>query len=71
VKYILYIANNCHECEEVESEVSKMSVEVEIINVDEDDQSPPIPTFAYPALFKGEILLAYGSDILKRLKAKV
>jgi hypothetical protein len=71
MKYRLYVANNCHECEEVEAAVNDMPVEVEIINVDESEEEPPIPTFTYPALFKGEILLAYGSDILKRLDAKV
>jgi len=71
MSYTLYIANNCHECEEVEMEVAKLSVELEIINVDESEQKPPIPTFAYPALFKDQILLAYGSDILKRLEAEV
>lgn len=71
MKYRLYLANNCHECEEVAVAITDMPLEVDIINVDESKEEPPIPIFAYPALFKGEILLAYGSDILKRLDAKV
>ena len=69
--YRLYLANNCHECEEVEAAVADLPVEIELINVDESDERPPLHTFAYPALFKGEVLLAYGSDIIKRLDAKI
>ncbi len=67
----LFIAENCHECEQVVSEVKAMGLEIAIHNVDRSEEKPPIKTFAYPALFKGELLIAYGSDILNYLNRKV
>lgn len=68
--YALYIAENCHECKKVAESLEELSIEVEKFNVDLGSKKPPIPTFAYPALFKGDILLAYGSDIISYLKSK-
>jgi len=70
MKYSLFIANNCHECAFVEKEVRQIDVELEIHNVDNETVHPPVTTFAYPALFKNDILLAYGSDIIEYLKKK-
>ena len=63
--YTLYIAENCHECEEVTDYISASGIELTIINVDKQDEKPPIQVFAFPALFKGDILLRYGSDIME------
>ena len=70
MSYRLFTANNCHECEEVEKEVRAMAIDIQISNVDMSKGSPPISTFAFPALFKDVILIAYGSDILDYLKRK-
>jgi len=43
-----------------------MNKQFKIINIDESGKSTPIPIFAFPAMFKGEKLIAYGFDILKK-----
>lgn len=68
--YSLYIAENCHECEEVVKAVSELKAPVDFLNVDSGNHQPPIPTFAYPALFKKKILIAYGSDIVEYLRKR-
>ena len=64
--FTIYIGKNCHDCEEVVSELHKMKKQFEIINIDESGRCTPIPIFAFPAMFKGEKLIAYGFDILKK-----
>lgn len=68
--YILFTADNCHQCEEVEASVRSLDILIEVKNVDTEGEQPPISTFAYPALFKGNILIAYGTDILDYLKKR-
>ena len=70
-EYTIFIGDNCHECAEVQRELKKLDIEVDIFNIDHDSKRPPIQTFAYPAIFKGNILLAYGSDIISYLKSKI
>ena len=62
--YTLYVAENCHQCQEVVDGLKEMNIELQINNVDTGDPQPPIDVFAFPALFKDDILLRYGSDIL-------
>lgn len=69
--FTIYTAKNCHECEAVEKEVRKLELKASFINVDLKEGEPPIPIFAYPALFRDKILIAYGSDIVRYLSAKV
>ena len=64
--FTIYVGENCHDCEEVITELKKMNKQFEIINIDESGKSTPIPIFAFPAMFKGEKLIAYGFDILKK-----
>jgi hypothetical protein len=68
--YTLFIAENCHQCQEVLDGINELQLKIEIINVDLDQKKPPIDVFAFPALFNGDILLRYGSDILAYLKKK-
>ena len=70
MKYKLYIAENCTECKEVVDFIKSNKIEAQIGNVDLEDVKPPINVFAFPALFKEEILLGYGSDIITYLKNK-
>lgn len=68
--YTMFIGDNCHECQDVQKELKQLNVELTVFNVDQDAVEPPISIFAYPALFKGEHLIAYGSDIVRYLKKK-
>ena len=60
--YIIYIANNCHDCAYVSSSIKDLEG-LDIRNVDEGEGEPPVYIAAYPALFKNGELKAYGADI--------
>ena len=64
MKYTLYIGNNCHQCAEVVKYMEDNMLEFKKINVDESDSEPPIPIFAFPALFEEKELIGYGTDII-------
>ena len=70
MKYTLYIGENCHQCSRVLEFMTKSGCSFNTINVDLDGLNPPIPIFAYPALFENQQLLRYGSDIISYLKEK-
>lgn len=53
----LYVAENCHQCQEVIDGLKELNIDLQIENVDKGGEKPPIDVFAFPALFKGEILL--------------
>lgn len=61
--YTLYIAENCHQCEEVVDFMNERKLNYDSINVDLSDKKPPIDLFAFPALFREDTLLCYGTDI--------
>lgn len=63
--YTIYIAENCHECQAVLETLKGNNIELEIRNVDLEAVETPIPVFAFPALFRGNTLLRYGSDIIE------
>lgn len=64
MKYTLYIGENCHQCARVIAYINEKEISCKVINVDLEEASPPIPIFAFPALFEDENLLRYGSDII-------
>jgi len=70
MRYTLYVGENCHQCADVLEFMESEQIEFEKINVDHTDKKPPIPLFAFPALFENEELMCYGSDIINYLKKK-
>ncbi len=70
MSYTLYIAENCHQCQEVTDFLKEEKVELEKINIDKGGELPHIQLFAFPALFHEKILLCYGTDIIKYFKKK-
>lgn len=66
--YLLYTANNCHQCASVIKFMEDNDFKFTQINVDEEEKMPPIIIYAFPALFKDEELLAYGNDIKNYLQ---
>ncbi len=68
--YTLFTANNCHQCTQVETFLTKNNVVFRKVNVDVSEERPPIQIFAFPALFIGEQLLGYGTDINDYVKKK-
>jgi len=69
-QYTLFVGENCHQCEDISNFLKINNISYREINVDLTDEKPPIQLFAFPALFKGQILLRYGSDIKKYFKNK-
>lgn len=67
MKRILYIADNCHQCDMV-SDWVRNNTDIAIINLDHDEHDPPISIFIFPALFENNELKAYGEDIIGALK---
>ena len=66
--YQLFIGEDCHQCQEVMDYIKSQDISCEVINIDQTDHSPPLKIFAFPALFSGDKLLAYGTDIIDQLK---
>lgn len=63
--YRIYIGEGCHDCDKVLAWVKSKNIEVTIIDADQPgDHKPHFAVFARPALFRGDDLLAYGSDIV-------
>lgn len=68
--YTLFVADDCHQCDEVADFVRAKYPEVDIIDIDHSTLRPPADTFVFPALFDQEQLLAYGQDIIAYLSSK-
>ena len=69
MSYTVYISNDCTSCERVMEFLKKHKIPCEIINVGKDNKRPQLNGFIiYPALFSGQKLLAYGDDIMLKLK---
>lgn len=63
IDYTLYIGENCHQCDSVIEFMDNNNISYTKINVDRSSHDPPVSLFAFPALFQGDTLLRYGSDI--------
>jgi glutaredoxin len=63
MSYTLFVGDNCHECAEVIAFLEQENFEHRQVNIDHEEEKPPLEIFVYPALFKGKELICYGSDI--------
>jgi len=43
-------------------------IDCKVVNVEKDSIGPPVDLLVFPALFLGKRLVAYGDDIIDRLK---
>lgn len=64
MSYTLFVAENCHQCAEIIKYLDNKSLDCRKVNVDKDDEKPPVIIFAFPALFENDELIGYGSDII-------
>jgi len=64
-EYILYYRELCHDCEKVRSYMENEKLDFDYLDCEKKELEPPIPIFATPALFKGDELLAYGTDVIE------
>jgi len=70
MSYTLYVGENCHQCQIVLSYMEKEEICHKKVNVDLDNEEPPIDLFAFPALFQGNELIKYGTDIIAYFQKK-
>ena len=64
----VYICFNCPTCDRVVNHLKQEHPEVKIVNV--QVERPKIPRIAiFPAMFIDQKLVAYGDDIIARLRA--
>jgi len=65
----IYTAGDCHECEEVMTwiETNRPDLALEVIHYEEKEEWMAQELSVFPALFEGEELIGYGSDIMKVL----
>ena len=69
--YILYVGENCHQCQTVINFLDSNRLSYKKVNVDLDSEEPPIELFAFPALFEDQVLVKYGTDIITYVQKKV
>ena len=67
-RYILYISNDCVQCNNVVDFIERKAIECLVINVDSEGDSPPQKVFIYPVLFNYDKLIAYGLDIIEHFQ---
>ena len=68
MNYILYVGENCHDCQKVCKTIIEMQLDIPILNIDEGNK-PPIDLYIFPALITDDgSLKAYGLDIVEFLK---
>lgn len=67
-RYTLYISNDCTQCATVVDYLQRKRINCLIINVDDEGDTPPQKAFIYPVLYKNDVLLAYGLDIVEHFQ---
>lgn len=62
---MLYIAEDCHDCDMVLKALKEKGVELPIVNFDKDQPNLSIDLYIFPVLLnEKEEILAYGGDIV-------
>ena len=64
MSYTLFVGENCHQCGDVIAFLDRKNVTYRKVNVDLTNEEPPVKIYAFPALFEGNELLCYGTDIM-------
>ena len=66
-EYTIYLAPDCHECEELQTFIKKSQIEVSTILLSKEEWTEK-GLFIFPSLMKKGEIIAYGTDIIKFLK---
>jgi len=66
-QYTLYIGKGCHQCQDGVEFMKANKMSFKKLHIQKDKVEPPIDLFVFPALFEGERLLCYGTDIVDYL----
>ena len=65
---VLYVSNDCVQCGRVVDYLQRKEIDLLIVNVDDEGDSPPNPAFIYPVLYINNELCAYGLDIIEHFQ---
>lgn len=70
MSYTLFIGKECPACHEVKTYLEDATVSFETVDLNEGQARPELRYVRIvPALFRGNKLLAYGTDIISYFKA--
>ena len=69
MKYTIYINDHCIGCDKVLNFIEKENIDCEVINIEKGGTAPAVNLLVFPALFIGKRLIAYGEDIIGKLKS--
>ncbi len=69
--YTPFTGDNCHQCSHVITYMEKRKIEFRLVNIDQSGEEPPVQIFAFPALFEGNELIGYGTDIKEYFAKKI
>jgi len=69
MKYTIYINDHCIGCDKVLEFLEKENIDCTVINVEKDGPAPEVNLLVFPALFIDKRLIAYGEDIIDKLKS--
>ena len=67
-RYVLYISNDCAQCDDVVDYIKRKRIECLIINVDDEGDSTPEQVFTYPVMFLNDELLECGRGIIEHFQ---
>ena len=65
--YIIYLAPDCHECEELKDYIQQNNITIESQLLTKEQWTEK-GIFVFPTLVDKNEIIAYGSDIIKFLK---
>ena len=69
MSYTVYVSNHCSSCERVTKFLKEHKIPCKIVNINTDSNHPLMNVYIIcPALFSEGKLLAYGDDIIQKLK---
>ena len=69
MKYTVYINEHCIGCDKVLKYIEKENIDCDVVNVEKGGPAPDVNLLVYPAPFLGKRLIAYGEDIIDKLKS--
>ncbi|MEM9023948.1 MAG: hypothetical protein AAGB22_09410 [Bacteroidota bacterium] len=71
MQYTVYIGSDCHHCQDVVEFMRYNRIPHRVVHLGKDKEEPPIDLFVFPALFRDDKLVGYGTDIMDFLQPEI